>query len=120
MIFCFNKANGKWIWASRCLVASYSDRHTPLGIKQYLACSFLKVHFALLAATDIINVLLFLNFAIGVNKPELLYHLLLQIIARQLDRISANKGLARAKGTGVVRREVCICRGDLHALERNA
>ena len=64
--------------------------------------------------------LLFLNFAIGVNKPELLDHLLLQIIARQLDRISANKGLARAKGACIVWCQPRICRRDLHIGQGNA
>ena len=94
VVFRLDKADGERIRAGRGLVGARADGHAALGVEQDLARGVLKAQLKLLAAADIVAVVLFLDRAAVVDDLELLDHLLFQIVAGELDGVAADKRLA--------------------------
>ena len=119
VVFRLDKADGERIRAGRGLVGARADGHAALGVEQDLARGVLKAQLKLLAAADIVAVVLFLDRAAVVDNLELLDHLLFQIVAGELNGVAADKRLARSERAGIIRRQARVRRGDLHAGERD-
>ena len=117
VVFRLDKADGERVGAGQSLVGARADGHAALGVEQDLARGVLKAQLKLLAAADIVAVVLFLDRAAVVDDLELLDHLLFQIVAGELDGVAADKRLARTERAGVIRRQARVRRGDLHAGE---
>lgn len=63
VVFRLDKADGERIRAGRGLVGARADGHAALGVEQDLARGVLKAQLKLLAAADIVAVVLFLDRA---------------------------------------------------------